>query len=196
MVFNQQTEVDVRTADGTSLEVVKDFKYLGAWIKSSEQDIKTRKALAWMACNKLTKIWKSHLPRQIKVKLFHATVESILLYGSETWTVTTKIRKLLDGCYTRLLRSALDISWRTHTTNKKLYGELPKVTDKIRKRRLQFAGHCLRSTGQVGSDLVLWRPSHGKRSVGQPSKTYVDLLCEDTGQEPNEIRSCMQDRHI
>ncbi|XP_072028360.1 uncharacterized protein [Amphiura filiformis] len=108
MVFNQQTEVDVRTADGTSLEVVKDFKYLGAWIKSCEQDIKTRKALAWRACNKLTKIWKSHLPRQIKVKLFQATVESILLYGSETWTVTTKIRKLLDGCYTRLLRSALE----------------------------------------------------------------------------------------
>ncbi|XP_072044651.1 uncharacterized protein [Amphiura filiformis] len=102
----------------------------------------------------------------------------------------------MNGCYTRLLRSALDISWRTHTTNKELYGELPKVTDKIRKRRLQFAGHCLRSTGQVVSDLVLWKPSHGKRSVGRPSKTYVDLLCEDTGQEPNEIRSCMQDRHI
>ncbi|XP_072041355.1 uncharacterized protein [Amphiura filiformis] len=80
MAFNQQTDVDVRTADGTSLEVVKDFN-LGAWVKSSEQDIKTRNALAWRECYKLTKIWKSHLPRQIKVKLFQATVESILKHG-------------------------------------------------------------------------------------------------------------------
>ena len=40
---------------------------------------------------KLIKIWKSNLPRPSKIKLFQAPVESILLYGSETWTVTTKI---------------------------------------------------------------------------------------------------------
>ena len=63
--------------------------------------------------------------------------------------------KMLDGCYTRLLRSALDISWKAHDmSNEQLYGDLLKVSVKIRKRRLQFAGHCVRSSGQVVSDLV------------------------------------------
>ena len=148
------------------------------------------------ACNKLDKIWKYNLTRPSKIKLFQATVESILLYGSETWTVTTKIRKMLDGCYTRLLRSALNISWKAHVTNEQLYGDLPKVSDKIKKRRLQFAGHCLRSSGQVVSDLVLWKPVHGKRGAGRPIMTYVDLLCQDTGQTPAEIKTCMENRCV
>ena len=60
------------------------------------------------------------------------------------------------------------------------YGDLPKVSDKIKKRRLHFAGHCLRSSGQVVSDLVLWKPVHGKRGAGRPIMTYVDLLCVRT----------------
>ena len=30
----------ITTLDGTKLEVVKDFQYLGAWIASTQQDIK------------------------------------------------------------------------------------------------------------------------------------------------------------
>ena len=94
---NANTHVEIHTVDGSCFEEVKDFKYLGSWVQSTEQDIKVRKAMAWKACNKRTKIWKSTLSRNLKIKLFHATVESFLLYGCETWTITTKIRKALDG---------------------------------------------------------------------------------------------------
>ena len=103
---------------------------------------------------------------------------------------------MLDGCYTRLLRSAFDISWKAHMSNERLYGDLPKVSDKVRKRRLQFAGHCVRSSGQVVLDLVLWKPLHGRRSVGRPIMTYVDLLCQDTGQTSAEIKTCMENRRV
>ena len=105
-------------------------------------------ALAWKACNNLNNIWRSNLTKNIKVKLVQATVESVLLYGSETWTVTNKIGKSLDGCCTRMLRKALDVSWKDHIANKELYGDLPKITTQISKRRLQFAGHCKRSEGK------------------------------------------------
>ena len=118
MVYNQPTQVEIHTVDGSCLKEEKDFKNLGSWVQSTEQDIKVRKAMAWKACNKLTKIlWKSILSRNLKIKLFHATVESVLLYGCETWTITTKIRKALDGCYTRMLPSALNVDWKTHMTN-------------------------------------------------------------------------------
>ena len=37
---------EIRTLDGTVLEVVKDFNYLGAWIASTQNDIRIRRARA------------------------------------------------------------------------------------------------------------------------------------------------------
>ena len=132
MAFNQKGTSCLKTNEGKVLEEVKDFKYLGSLMESSPKDIKARKAAAWRACNKLGKIWKSHMSRKLKERLFLSTVESVLLYGCEAWTLTRKLEKQLDGCYTRLLRTAFNIHWQEHVTNKELYGELPKVSDKIR----------------------------------------------------------------
>ena len=74
----------VKTLNNTSLKQVEDYKYLGSHISSSEKDFSIRKGMAWSACNDMHKIWTSHLTRQLKVKIFRATIEPILLYGSET----------------------------------------------------------------------------------------------------------------
>ncbi|XP_047486517.1 uncharacterized protein LOC125037418 [Penaeus chinensis] len=124
---------------------IKKIKYLGSWVDSSEKDIKIRKAQAWSATLKMNNIWKSDLPRSLKINFFRATVESIRLYGSETWTLTKSLNDELDGTYTRLLRHILNISWREHITNEELYKELPKLSENIRTRRLKFAGHCFRA---------------------------------------------------
>ena len=74
----------IKTKSNGSIRTATDFKYLGSWIDDSE-NMRTRKAQAWMACNKLGKIWKSSMRRESKVTLFLATVESVFLYSSETW---------------------------------------------------------------------------------------------------------------
>ena len=79
-------------------------------MKSTEDDIKVRKALARTACHKLRKVWASSLKRSIKVRLFIATVESVSLYNSNTWTLTKQMEKRLDGVYTRMLRMAMNVS--------------------------------------------------------------------------------------
>ena len=56
MAYNQKQTFNIKTEDETNLEEVHDFKYLGAWMSSTEQDIKVRKAAALGACNKLSKI--------------------------------------------------------------------------------------------------------------------------------------------
>ena len=122
--------------------------------------------MAWGACNKLTKKWKSDLSRAIKTSLLASTVESVLLYGCESWTLTKQLKKQLDGCYTRMLRTALGIHWSQHLTNEELYGNLPKITEKIRARRLKFSGHCRRREDEIVSKLVLWTPTHGQRKPG------------------------------
>ena len=97
-------EGNITSLNGENIEKVEDFVYLGSKIRASESDIDARKAKAWAACHKLKQIWKSDLRKAIKVRLFTALIESVLLYGSETWTMTKRLNKVLDGCYTRMLR--------------------------------------------------------------------------------------------
>ena len=37
----------------------------------------------WISCIKMRQVWTSKLPWATKIRLFRATVESVLLYGSE-----------------------------------------------------------------------------------------------------------------
>ena len=134
----------ILTNGGIALEEVEDFKYLGSWVNSSERDIKTRKALAWKALNSMKRVWKSNVSNELKTRLFIATVESVLLYGCESWTFTSALERSLDGCYTRMLRAALNISWQSFVPNEELYGTLPRISDKVAWRRLGLAGHCFR----------------------------------------------------
>ena len=196
MSFNQDQQVKISTNNGTTLDEVKDFKYLGAWMASTEHDVKTRKAAAWRACNSLSKIWKSALPKNFKLRVFSATVESVLTYGCEAWTITPKLSKELDGCYTRMLREVYNIHWKQHISNKELYGELPRLSEKIRERRTRFAGHCFRSKCEPVANLINWTPKHGTRNPGRPPLTYVDVLKQDTGLEASDLGTAMQDRRI
>ena len=98
-----------------------------------------------------------------KRNFFRAAVESVLVYGAISWTLTATLEGKIDGAYTRMLRAALNKSWREHLKNKELYGNIPKISIAIREQRLRFAGHCWRSEGELASDLLLWQPYHGKR---------------------------------
>ena len=108
-----------------------------------------------------------------------ATVESVLLYGSNTWTLTRKLEQQLDGTYTRMLRKALNnVSWKQHMTKEELYKNLQNVSKKIVERRLRLAGHCLRYPEEIASHLVLWQPTIGSTSRGRKVTTFVNTLKE------------------
>ena len=182
----------ILTNGGIALEEVEDFKYLGSWVNSSERDIKTRKALAWKALNSMKRVWKSNVSNELKTRLFIATVESVLLYGCESWTFTSALERSLDGCYTRMLRAALNISWQSFVPNEELYGTLPRISDKVAWRRLGLAGHCFRHKELLAGELVLWEPTHGRRGRGRPSATFIDTLKRDLGTDDKlELEVCM-----
>ena len=106
-----------------------DFKYLGSWVVSSKKDFEIRRAQAWQACKRMHKVWQSNVSRNIKVRLFQATVETVLLYGAEAWTLTKGLERALDGTYTRLLRYALGIRWQDRKTNAQVYQNIQPVSE-------------------------------------------------------------------
>ena len=131
MCFNQTG--DISTLVGSSLKLVGRFTYQGSSVSSTEKDIDTQLTNAWTAIDKLSIIWKPDLTDKMKRRFFQAAVVSILLYGCTTWTLTKRMKKKLDGNYTRMLRAILNKSWKQHPTKPQLYGQLPPPSRKLSK---------------------------------------------------------------
>ena len=185
------TENGIKTLKQKLLKQVDDYNYLGSFISSSLKDFITRKGMTWSACNDLNKIWKSHLSRNIKLHIFKTIIEPILLYGSETWTLSKKMEARLDGTYTRLLMRVQNLSWKSHPSKKEIYGDLPSISSILKARRVQFAGHCFRAEGEIISSLLLWKPSTHTRSR---KLSYPDVIARDAGINRQDLGTVMQDR--
>ena len=150
--------------------------------------------MAWTACNNLHKIWVSDLHKYIKLNIFKTLILPKLLYGCETWTVNAKQQKLLDRTYTRLLMRVQSLSWKKHPNKEQIYGNLPPISQLVKKRRVQFAGHCFRASGEMVSSLILWKPeSNGRRGH---KLTYPDVLAKDTGIRLEDLGEAMGNREV
>ena len=98
--------------------------------------------------------------------------------------MTNRLNKVLNGFYTRMLRRAFNVNqYRDRVSNAELYGDLPRVSLKVRQKRLRLAGHAIRHPELPLSKVILWKPVHGHRGRGRPRATYVDNLLIDTGVE-------------
>ena len=192
MCYNQTG--DIYTLDGTYLKLVDKYTYLESSVSSTEKDIETRLTKVWTAIDRLSIISKSDLTDKMKRRFFQVAVLSILLDGCTTWTLTKRLKKKLDGNYTRMLRAILNKSWRQHPTRHQLYGHRPPITKTIQVRRTRHAGHCWRSKDELISDVLLRTPVYGQANAGRPAGTYIQQLCEDTGCSTEDLPEVMNDR--
>ena len=183
----------ISTLDRTPLKLVDKFTYLGSSVASTEKDIDTRLTKAWTAINRLSIIWKSDLTNKMKRSFFQAVVASILLYGCTTLTNKTageEARRQLHKNAASNLEQVL-----AATPNKTPTVRPPASYHKtIQVKRTRHAGHCWRSRDELISNVLLWIPTHGSAKAGQPARTYIQQLCEDTGCCPEDLPEVMNDR--
>ena len=126
MHLNPSTYAKFFSPDGSKIECVDDFKYLGGYT-DTKHNVSVRIVQSWNALHSLQKVWKSLIKKETKMKVFKACIETIILYGSESWMLNIARQKRLGGTYTRMLQSASNTSWKSHPTNKSLYGSLTRV---------------------------------------------------------------------
>ena len=160
MYFGIDNNQHKHTILNNEINIVDNFKYLGSWMQISEKDFNIRKALAWSAAIKMKKLCKSSIRDSLTVRIFRATIETIYTYGAETWTTTKTMTKRIDGCYTRILRMALNISWKDKINNITLYNGLSRISEVIKERRLKLAGHLLIYDNEMAHKL-----SFGNRQI-------------------------------
>ena len=93
----------------------------------------------------------------------------------------------------------LGVSWKDKVNNDVLYGTLPKLSDKIRSRRLKLAGHCIRHPELLANDLITWEPEARRKETrrGRPWQSYLSTLLRDVGiNSKEELRTLMRNRDI
>ena len=76
------------------IEEVDRFTYLGSVVApggGTAEDVRARISKARGSFAMLNKIWRTQKLRlKTKIKIFNSNVKSVLLYGSETWFLTTR----------------------------------------------------------------------------------------------------------
>lgn len=64
---------------------------------------------------------------------------------------------------TRIVRMALNVSWRSQRSDVELYGNIPKVTSEVQRRTMCLAGYCIWHGDKVASSLVHCQPSKRRK---------------------------------
>ena len=184
---------------GESISKCQDFRYLGSKLVSPDSILADRKAQAWRASHLLRPIFDSSARDKIKVKLFRATVESVLLYGLEAVPMTQTRELALDATYRSLLRSALGVHFPEKLTTRALMERtgLGPLSVTLRARRQRLLGHCLRSHGRgrrIPLALALLHQPRERFRRGQGrTQTLRDTFLRDLdvlGMSPSSTLNC------
>ena len=147
--------------DGNTVDSVKEFTYLGSIQSSSSNsgpEYIRRIGLAASAMKRLNCIWsQSKFSIATKLRICSMCVLSILLYGSETWTLTQADWKRLDSFHLRCQRRSPHISWHDFVSNDKVSRRsgLFDVSYIVSKRKLGLFGHVARIHGDVPANKIL-----------------------------------------
>ena len=91
--------------------------------------------------NSLQSVWKrSSLSTNTKVHLYQALVMSVLLCGTETWTLLAADMKILEAFHVRCQQQILDILWWAHASNAEVLQRsgLSAIGDILRHRCLSM----------------------------------------------------------
>ena len=103
---------------GHKVDVVDSVVYLGSSVDASggnDSDIRRRIELVRTCMKSLDRgIWRSSISLVTKLRLYNVYILPVLLYGSDTWSVTEASRQRLDAFDQWCLRRILRIPYTAH----------------------------------------------------------------------------------
>ena len=125
---------------------------------------------------------------KIKNKLLKCYVNSILLYGSECWTISPTMENKLKAAEMLLYRRMFRVSWKDHISKEEILKRANSekgLIKTIRQRQLSFLGHVLKK--DKIENLVVPGETEGKKSRGRPRLTCISSLCKCSGLSKVEL---------
>jgi len=147
--------------NGNVVESVQDFTYVGNIQTSnnnSSAEYIRRIGLAAGVMKRLQRAWsQTNLGTSTKIRIYSTCVLVVLLYGSETWSLTQLDWRRLESFHMRCQRQILHIRWHDYIPNNEVLRRtgLLAASSIVRKQRFGLFGHVARLADDVPANRIL-----------------------------------------
>ena len=186
--------------DGTPVEEVTSYTYLGQLLSSNgknEDDIIRRISIASSTFNKMrSTLTNKSISSETRKRIMSCYIWSTLLYGAETWTLTSAMVNRLEAFEMWIYRRMLKIAWTDKMSNKEVLRRANanrQLMKTIQQRSLQFFGHLVRRNNI--HRVLIEGKINGKRGRGRPITSWVNNIVKWTGLDYPSVVRTAQDRH-
>ena len=166
--------------DGETVETVTDFIFLGSKITADgdcSHEIRRRLFLGRKVMTNLDSILKSRdITLPTKVRLVHAMVFPVVMYGCESWTIKKAEHQRIDTFELWYWRRLLKIPWTARSSNQSILKEISpeySLEGLMLKLKLQYFGHLMQRTDLLEKTLMLGE-IEGRRRRGQQRMRWLD----------------------
>jgi hypothetical protein len=167
------------------LEIVDSFCYLGDVIGyggGCEEASRARVKCAWAKFRALMPILTLRGASMImKGKIYRACVQSVMVYGSETWATKVEDMGRLERTERIMVRLMCGVTLRDRTHSAELLSRLgiQSVSDVVRRGRLRWFGHVERKCAEDWVSACRGMNVEGGRGRGRSRKTWRECVNED-----------------
>lgn len=197
------------TINNHIFERVRDFKYLGVNINQNnriEPEIDNRMNNASRSLYSMNNILTSkRISKNAKIKIYKTIIQPVLLYGCETWPLKQNILLRIQAFENRVLRKIFGPTFDTERNMWRIKKNLelrslynhPSVSNTIRAKIIQWAGHVARAEPFSNIKRVLELQYDNPRARGRPRNTWeggVRETLQSIGVDL-EWQTIAQDRH-
>ena len=119
---------------------------------------------------------EQYVPKEVKKAKFEGLLTPIMMYGSESWTMTTRDRSRIQASEMKTLRTIVHKTRRYRVRNVDVRGAVGvgPMMNKIEMGQLRWLGHLMRmDEDRIARRRWDWTPD-GRRSRGRPRKRWRD----------------------
>ena len=202
MVFTKSEDIpQIKiTINNKVVDQVKSFQYLGVMVTEdgrSEKELLRRIALAKRKFSEMSPLLTNHdLSIKTKLRLTKCYIWSVLLYASETWSLTstmeTRLRSFEMWTYRRLSRT----SWKEKKSNKEVLNQLKikrtTLMSTVQSKRAKYFGHIRRH--QCIQKSIMEGKVDGKRGRGRRRTSWLSNVAATMKQPINTCAYMALDR--
>jgi hypothetical protein len=177
--------MEVMLEDGTRLETVDKFCYLGDMIGAgggADDASRARCRCGWKKFNELAPVLTLRgASHKLKGKLYGICVRSAMVYGSETWPMKKEDLGRLERAEHTMMRRMCGVTLRDRISNKELYSRLgiDSISSIVTRGRLRWYGHVQRKDDTDWLKRCTEYQVDGNVGRGRSRKTWMECVKND-----------------
>ena len=176
---------EVELEPGVKVECVSKFCYLGDTLGSGGGVVEAARArvrCAWAKFKELSPILTVRgASYRIKGRIYSACVQSVLIYGTETWAMKADDLRSLERTERMMVRWMCGVSLKDRRRSEDLCNLLGIncVADVVRRGRLRWFGHLERKSVDDWVSACRGLVVEGARGRGRSRKTWEQCVRDD-----------------